>query len=80
LENPWVRIASSVQSWVADQLEARSALGAKRARLQAIIIQRKQSDFGMPDSNQRVFLHDCTLEAMRTQGRCSFFHGFAHCE
>jgi len=46
LRASWVRIASSVQSWVEDPLETHIALGAGCAGLQTIIIQRKQGDFG----------------------------------
>src|SRR5262249_28577771 len=40
----WVRIASSVQTWGPDPLEARSVFGSGRARLQAIITDRKRGD------------------------------------
>ena len=43
---PWVRIASSAQSWVEDPLKARGALGAGCARLQTIIIRRGRGEFG----------------------------------
>jgi len=41
---PWVRIASSVQSWAEDPLEARYGFRAVCAQLQAIITQRKLGD------------------------------------
>jgi len=56
-----------------DPSKARSALGAGRARSQAIITRRKRGDFLALDSDQHVFPHNCTLEAMRTQGRFSLF-------
>jgi len=44
---------------------------ATRLGLQAIITQRKRSDFRVFDSDQYASPHVCTLEAMRTQERFS---------
>src|SRR6266511_4038480 len=41
---------------------------------------RVASGSGATDSDQYVFLRDCTLEAMRTQGAFSSFQGVAHCD
>src|SRR5262245_11882809 len=50
-----------------DPSEARSAIEAGCARLQTIITQRKQGDFGASDSDQCVFPHACTLEPVQLQ-------------
>jgi hypothetical protein len=42
---PWVRIASSVQAWAENSLEARSALGSGAAGLQAVVTRRKRGAF-----------------------------------
>jgi hypothetical protein len=39
--------------------------------------QRKQGDSWVSDSDQYAYPHNCTLEAMRTQGRCLLFRGVA---
>jgi len=65
---PWVRAASSAQSRMEGQSEARIALGDGRARSQAIITRRERGDFGVYDFDQYVFPQDCALEATRTQG------------
>src|SRR5262249_42933494 len=43
---PWVRVASSVQSWMEDSLESRSALGTGCARSEAIITRRNEANSG----------------------------------
>jgi hypothetical protein len=58
-----------VQSWTEDQLETCSALRTGYAGLRMIITRRKRGDSGASDSDKCVFPNDCTLEAMRTQGK-----------